>query len=279
MPLDDPDPAPGSPGGPLWDPGAIPAATIIPLRDGGVPARERSSTLEVLMLRRDTELRFAGGMWVFPGGRIDPEDFPGSTTPDQPSPDELEAAARAAALREAGEEAGIAVDPATIRRWSQWTPPPPADAESLATAPPRAHRFTTAFFVGVAVGDTDAVTIDHGEIRDHRWVAPAAMLEAHAAGEVTLAPPTFITLAHLAPHRNPAEVLMAAPGRLDAVEHFATRVGTLPSNGGESSWVALYHGDVAYEGEPVDAPGARHRLVMADRWIYERHDGTGEASG
>ena len=51
-------------------PPAIPAATVVLLRDapGGV---------ETLMLRRNSKLAFAGGAWVFPGGRIDPEDYPG----------------------------------------------------------------------------------------------------------------------------------------------------------------------------------------------------------
>ncbi len=255
------EPAPGSPGGPLWDPEAIPAATIIPLRDG-------PHGLETLMLRRDSELRFAAGMWVWPGGRLDPEDFAGGAAPDNPTPDDLEAAARVAALREADEEAGITIEPATIRRWSQWTPPRMETGEA-----PR-HRFTTAFLVGVAIGDTDDVTVDDGEIREHQWVSPGGMLEKHGAGEVTMAPPTFITLCHLATHRNPAEVLMAAPSSVGDIEHFATRVGST-----EGGWAALYHGDVAYEAGAMDAEGPRHRLHMDSLpWSYERSDFTGESS-
>lgn len=243
---------------PLWDPDAIPAATIIPLRQG-------VSGLEVLMLRRDSELRFAGGMWVFPGGRIDAEDFPRAPEGEVPTHEELEAAARVAVTRELEEEAGIAIEASTIRRWSQWTPPPHSDR----TADLVRHRFTTAFYVGVAVGDTDAVTIDDGEIRDHRWVSPPEMLGLHAAGEVALAPPTFITLEHLAPMENPAEVLMGAPGARNGpahVEHFSTHVGT--TDGG---WAALYHGDVAYDGGDMDATGGRHRLWMDELpWRYER---------
>lgn len=245
--------APGSPGGPLWDPEAIPAATIIPLRDS-------AEGLEVLMLRRDDTLRFAAGMWVFPGGRLDPEDFPGGSAPTGPTPEELETAARAAALREADEEASVTIEPATIRRWSQWTPPPMGSEEK-----PR-HRFTTAFLVGVAIGDTDAIVVDDGEIREHQWCSPTAMMNSHAAGEVSLAPPTFITLCQLTAWRNPAEVLMAAPASAELVEHFATRVGT--TDGG---WAALYHGDVAYESGDTSAPGPRHRLLMDTMpWSYER---------
>ena len=50
-------------------PPAIPAATVVLLRDG-------ADGVETLMLRRDSKLAFAGGAWVFPGGRIDPEDYP-----------------------------------------------------------------------------------------------------------------------------------------------------------------------------------------------------------
>ena len=61
-------PLPGSPGAPLWDPLAVPAATVIVLRDG-------PDGPEALMLKRDRDLSFAGGMWVFPGGRIDEHAF------------------------------------------------------------------------------------------------------------------------------------------------------------------------------------------------------------
>jgi 8-oxo-dGTP pyrophosphatase MutT (NUDIX family) len=50
-------------------PPAIPAATVVLLRDA-------AGGLETLMLRRNSKLAFAGGAWVFPGGRIDPEDYP-----------------------------------------------------------------------------------------------------------------------------------------------------------------------------------------------------------
>lgn len=249
----------------MWDPAAIPAATVIPLR-------QAEHGVEVLMLRRDSELSFAGGMWVFPGGRLDPEDYPGGSVPKEPSEADLESAAKTAAQREAMEEAGVIVEPATLRRWSHWTPPPKADAKSgeakALEDSLRSHRFTTAFFVGVAIGDTDAIRVDDGEIRAHKWATPAEMLGRQAAGEVTLAPPTFITLSQLQGPRNTAEVLLAAPKEPHEVEHFATRVGAA-----EGGWVALYHGDVAYEGGDTDAEGPRHRLTMAERWEYIRDVG------
>lgn len=228
---------PGSPGAPLWDPDAIPAATVIVLRDG-------AEGLEALMLRRDRGLSFAGGTWVFPGGRIDPDDHP-------PEGADLERAALRAAVREAAEEAGLLLDPASLRRWSHWTPPPESP-----------KRFTTAFFVtGLQDGAVDVV-IDDGEIREHRWRRPADMLARRDAGEVSLTPPTVITLHQLAPFGAVADAVSATRD----VEHFATRIGVMGD-----TIVAMYHGDAGYESGDVDAPGTRHRLLMGpDGWHYER---------
>ena len=85
----------------------IPAATVILLRDG-------EQGLETLMLRKNSRIAF-GGMWVFPGGRIDDTDgAPG---------EEMEQRARVAAAREAMEETALAVDPGAMVWFSHWTPP------------------------------------------------------------------------------------------------------------------------------------------------------------
>ena len=87
-------------------PAAIPAATVVLVRD-------REVGLETLMLRRNVEVSF-GGMWVFPGGRVEPEDGDG------------ERGARRAAAREAAEEAGLAVDSELLVPFAHWIPPPVA---------------------------------------------------------------------------------------------------------------------------------------------------------
>lgn len=228
---------PGAPGAPLWDPAAIPAATVIVLRDGVAGP-------EALMLRRDRDLSFAGGTWVFPGGRIDAGDHPEG---DQ----DLETAARRAAAREAFEEAGLELDPASLRRWSHWTPPPESP-----------KRFSTAFFV-VAIDDGDTrVVIDDGEIREHQWRRPVDMLARRDAGEVALTPPTVITLHQLSAYADVA----AAVGADRRVEHFATRIAVQGD-----TIVAMYHGDAGYDSGDPDAHGPRHRLCMgAGPWTYER---------
>ena len=56
--------------------------------------RDGTAGLETLMLRRDSKVSF-GGMWVFPGGRIDDGDREAAGTDDE------QASARHAAAREA----------------------------------------------------------------------------------------------------------------------------------------------------------------------------------
>ena len=70
---------------------AIPAATVVLLRE--------TPKIEVLMLHKTSQIAF-GGMWVFPGGRIDAQDYPENQ--------DVNVAARTAAVRETMEEAGIA---------------------------------------------------------------------------------------------------------------------------------------------------------------------------
>src|SRR5262249_27370798 len=127
-------------------PEAVPAATVVLLRDAP------DAGLETLMVRRSSKLEFAGGMWVFPGGRGDPGDVP--------SDDDVIEAARRAAVREAREEADLVVDADALVPFAHWVPPPVT-----------AKRFATWFFLGPA--PEGAVTVDMGEIRDHRWISPA----------------------------------------------------------------------------------------------------------
>ena len=79
----------------------IPAATVVVMRDrpNGAP--------ELLMLERSAAMSFAGGALVFPGGRVDPGDRALAEVGGADDPED--AAARIAAVREAIEEAGIAL--------------------------------------------------------------------------------------------------------------------------------------------------------------------------
>ena len=207
---------------------AIPAATVVLARDG-------RSGLEILMLHRTSRVHF-GGMWVFPGGRIDPDDYAGSR--------DVHAAARNAAARETMEETGLIVDPAAFVHFAHWTPPP---------STPR--RYATWFFA-TEVAQTPGVEVDGTEIQDHRWIHPGEMLSRHGKGEVDLAPPTWVTLYHLARHA-PASTLIST---LDAQP--ARNYETHAALRADGIRVTMWVGDAGYETLDADLPGPRHRLVL-----------------
>ena len=231
-------------------PPAIPAATVVLLRDA-------AGALETLMLRRNSKLAFAGGAWVFPGGRIDPEDYPdgapstaGPSTaipsigkPPTESP-EVAAAARTAAVREAMEEAGLAVDPDGLVWFAHWTPGPLA-----------ARRFATWFFMARA--PEGLVVVDDGEIHEHLWIRPAEAMARRDAGEIELIPPTWMTLRMLAD--EPSVDAAIATARAHEPHIYITHIARV--DGGIAS---LWQGDAAYDDGDARKPGPRNRLLMLD---------------
>ena len=205
---------------------AIPAATVVLLRDDPDP--------RVLMLHKTSKIAF-GGMWVFPGGRIDPDDYPADGNVD--------VAARNAAARETVEEAGISARTDDFVWFSHWTPPPAA-----------AKRFATWFFAARA--DNHDVSIDGGEIQDHQWLSPGGALQRHAAGDIDLAPPTWITLYQLSRYSSTEEIL----AKLAAFDTkiYQTRIG----KDAQGTRVAMWSGDAGYDSIDATVAGARHRLLM-----------------
>jgi 8-oxo-dGTP pyrophosphatase MutT (NUDIX family) len=164
------------------------AASLILLRDS-------ADGPEVLLVKRNPEQRFMGGVWVFPGGAVHAEDVDHA----------------AAATRELEEEAGIALPsgnaPAAFSRWIT-----PAEVKV---------RFDTWFFVARAPEGVRA-TPDGGECVDARWMRPADALEACARDELLLVFPTIKHLEELRPFGSVTEVLDAARGR--TVEPIQPRV-------------------------------------------------------
>ena len=210
----------------------IPAATVVLLRDapGGVG-------VETLMLRKNRGQSF-GGMWVFPGGRLEPGD-------DGPA---------AAAVREAAEETGLVLARDDLVPFAHWVPPEGAP-----------KRFATWFFLAALPPGAADVVVDGGEIGDHVWTTPADALQRHAAGEVELAPPTWVTLHSLAEAVSPADALARA--RREEIAYFSTRIF-----GHGEALLAVWAPDAAYDTGDVHLEGPRHRLVMAKTggWTYER---------
>jgi 8-oxo-dGTP pyrophosphatase MutT (NUDIX family) len=181
---------------------------------------------------------------VFPGGRVEDVDRSGEGRDPAVA---LERSAR----RETREEAGLELGGESLLHISRWITPEIA---------PR--RFDTWFYATrVHVG---RVSVDGREICTHRWLAPEAAIRASRGGEMRLAPPTFVTLDWLVPHRTAADALLRlARG---PILTFQPRICSL-----ERGTCMLYPGDAGYEARDPDRPGARHRLwALPDGMRYER---------
>jgi len=171
----------------------------------------RADPFSVLMGKRNEGLVFGANHWVFPGGRIDDADH---TAVAGLSDDPL-AAARHAALREAREEAAIALDVANclhalvpLARWIA-----PAGTS---------RRFDTWFFLGEAPAGA-VPEADGSEIIEVAFVEPTAMLLALEREEVELLPPTVLNLRWLAAAGTAAAAFEQAAARtapLVEPEHF-----------------------------------------------------------
>ncbi len=171
-----------------------PAATVILLRRGGKHA-ERG--LEVCLGQRNHEARFMPGVWVFPGGAVDPEDGEG------------EAGFRVAASRELEEEVGISVPAEEMVPYSRWITPRVVPI-----------RFDTRFYLALAPPHSPPEP-DGSETVDAGWFEPQAALDRHYADreEFKLVFPTIRHLESLLPYSNAQEALEAARRReVKAVE-------------------------------------------------------------
>ena len=218
----------------------IPAATVVIMRDS-------ESGIELLMLRKNSKVAF-GGMWVFPGGKIDETD---RVINSDGSLDEL-ATATSAAARETFEEAAISVSEENLLWFSHWVPP--------AITP---KRFSTYFFATKLL-DGDEVTIDDSEIIEHSWFRPHEAINLRDAGEIELAPPTWVTLNHLISFTNVEDALNA----LNVKDPIFYETHIAQSAKGP---VAMWFGDAGYEKTDPDMPGERHRLTMStDGYHFEQ---------
>lgn len=248
----------------------MPAATVVVVRDqlvGGGESAGGAGQMEVLMLKRAAQLKFGGGTWVFPGGKVDdidrqdaqagavaqaarrPPDFLSDFSPDAAR---NYLASQLAGVREVKEETDLDIDPAELVCLSHWVPPPIAP-----------KRYATWFFVAVAPPRCD-VMVDNSEIVDYRWFTPEQALKLRDRGELDMLPPTFVTLTELSACASADQIFKLAQSRRPPF--FATRIASL----GDAA-VSLWEGDAGYESGDAQADGPRHRLVMSDKnWRYQR---------
>jgi 8-oxo-dGTP pyrophosphatase MutT (NUDIX family) len=203
-----------------------PAATVMLVRDadgGGV---------EVFMVRRTAASAFAGGLYVFPGGRVDDADGAPELAPFVNGLDDATASATlgivsgglaywVAAIRECFEEAGLLL----ARVNGAGAVPATSAAERSAVhdgdltmielchrhnvrldagalryvshwvtpVGESSRRFDTRFFLAAAPDGQDG-RHDDTELDDSRWVIPAQALAAADRGELALMHPTAANL-------------------------------------------------------------------------------------
>lgn len=208
--------------------------------------KETGDQFELLLVRRNTELTFHGGAWVFPGGRVEKKDFAYDKN-------DIIGAARNAAARETKEESGIDIQPENLVLMSRWTTP-----EKLP------KRFIAWFFVTRV--ESDCVTIDGKEILDYRWMEPGLALGAQRSGEIVLPPPTFVTLLALSGYSD----VNTAISTLKKQEQMIYIPKVFETEDGECF---LYTEDAGYESNDIHQPGPRHRLWASNgQYRYERSD-------
>jgi len=205
---------------------AIPAATLVVMRDApaGPP--------ELLMVERPRTMAFAAGAMVFPGGRIDAEDWTDSGA--------LIDAARVAAVRETREETGLEVAPDALVPFARWRPNF------------RHHRrFDTYFFLAPCPADAGPLRPQPGECERAEWLTAADVLAQIARGEASAIFPTLRNLERLAQFGSFAEA--EAQARAIPVE---TITPWVEEHGGER-WLRIP--------EHLGYPVTRERLDTAMR--------------
>ncbi len=211
------------------------AATVVLLRDG-----ERG--VEVLLAERPGGRGSFAGAWVFPGGVVERRDAAGDAIGSIET-------ARRAAVRETREEVGLEVDVDELVPIAVWTPPQGAP-----------KPLTTTFFA-VRVPDGELV-LAPDEVVAAEWVRPGDALDRHAAGDMLLWPPTWVTL-HGFTHATSVDQALADLARGDVHDFRARR--------DEARRTVFWQEDAEYDpaAEPAGDAAPRHRLVMDSLpWVY-----------
>ena len=160
-----------------------PAATVIVVRDGG-----QNGGFEVLMVRRNDQVAFMAGAYVFPGGRVDDDDV-------ALAEGDMARAFRLGAVRELHEEASVQADPDNLILIAHWVTP---EIET--------RRYDTRFFL-TRMPDGQEAHHDESETTDLVWLTPGDAIERCRRGEIHLPPPTWTTVSRMRRHSTLDDLL------------------------------------------------------------------------
>jgi 8-oxo-dGTP pyrophosphatase MutT (NUDIX family) len=187
--------------------------------------RDAEPGVEVLMVSRPAR-GFFGGLTVFPGGAVDPEDE-SALAGEVVISDDPDRVYRVAALRELAEETGIALavgglarapagrglalfqslkqqglslDGSALTLVSRWVTPEIAPS-----------RFDARFFLARA-DDAPQVRLDVVELVDHMWTTASSALHRHEQGELEMFLPTIAHLRWLERRSTVEDAIASASG-------------------------------------------------------------------
>ena len=264
-----------------------PAATIAIVRD-------RAGALEVFLVRRHAGSGFMANAYVFPGGRLDPEDASPATLARlgehsasmtdlmEGLPDlSIAQAHLVAAVRETFEEAGILlarhVSGEPVSPQSEWQDALNdgsrtfesilldeelvMETEALAyfahwvTPTFESRRYDARFFLAV-VPDGQEGHHDGMETTDSLWITPCEALARHEAGEFFVAPPQWSVLRQLQQFQS-TDQLCSWAGQLTKVPPIQPHRFSL-----DGAFALALPGDAEHP-DSVGS-GARERIVLRD---------------
>lgn len=211
------------------------------------PGPSSAPDLHVLMVRRTSRVIFAPDAWVFPGGRVDPDDhhdrfddmFSGLSDEQASRALQVDQGGLAwwlAACRETLEEAGLLLaagdHPVDLSAWRRRVREDESifadlvleqrlrlDATALEeiarfiTPVGSPRRFDARFFVAKAPADQEPEH-DDSEIVDWEWVRPTDALARWAEGDMQMISPTVRMVACLARYQSAEAVMASARRRL-----------------------------------------------------------------
>lgn len=225
----------------------VDAATLLILRDSAA-----GPGLEVFMIKRHAKSSVLGGVYVFPGGKVDQGDsntefmsrldLDGETLKQRLNEGELTTdqavAIFVAAIRETFEECGVL--------FAKSSHPGFSDSKALIEektlldilnqhnmflrtqdlvpfsrwitpkmASLMTKRFDTRFFLAKSP-DLQTAKHDNYEASDSAWMSPKVALQKYWANEIEMAPPQIMSLANLANFRSVDEALSAARAKTPA---------------------------------------------------------------